>query len=326
MARTRKRNKTQEPIITSSPQTKYGLIPVNNLTYGNPNAAQDILIRKEGNFDYIANHYMDKPYPNNDGTYSAKELADIRKDMEKLQHDKVVELSIKFDEDLTGMLIDTAEKCGVSNPEGFVKELFEDINPIIMKLKFFYNRIRPYQLANIYKFPLNPMPTVSAQSPSYPSGHTVQSRVFSDILSFRYPDQQDMLDKFADKCSKSRCILGVHFPSDEVFGKQLSAGIVQDENFKHKYFNANKIAESVNDSKSPIKNYVNNNPGTEQFLNANQDDYGISNSIANDRGNNRQQQRGDMYTPPLTVNEDEIFGGLPKSPEGGMPPFGKGPQ
>ena len=51
--------------------------------------------------------------------------------MEKLQHDKVVELSIKFDEDLEGMFLDTAYKCGVSNPEGFVKELYKDINPII---------------------------------------------------------------------------------------------------------------------------------------------------------------------------------------------------
>ena len=323
MARTRKRNKKQEPINTSTPDTKYGLIPVNNLTYGNPNAAQDLLIRKEGSFDYIANYFMDKPYPNNDGTYAAKELKDIRKDMEKLQHDKVVELSIKFDEDLTHMFIDTAQKCGVANPVGFITELYEDINPIIMKLKFFYNRIRPYQLANIYKFPLNPMPTVSSQSPSYPSGHTVQSRVFADILSFRYPDQQDMLMKFADKCSKSRCILGVHFPSDEVFGKQLAAGIVKDDNFQNKYFNASKIAETVNDSRSPIKNYVNNNPNTENFFDANEGNYGISNSVG---GNPNQRQAPNKFSPPATVNEDEVFGGLPKAPEGGMPPFGQGPK
>lgn len=320
MARTRKRNKAQQPINTSTPQTKYGLIPVNNLTYGNPNAAQDILIRKEGDFDYIANYFMDKPYPNNDGTYAAKELKDIRKDMEKLQHDKVVELSIKFDEDLQGMLIDTAYKCGVDNPEGFIKELYTDINPIIMKLKFYYNRIRPYQLANIYKFPLNPMPTVSAQSPSYPSGHTVQSRVFAEILAFRYPDQQDMLNKFADKCSKSRMILGVHFPSDEVFGKQLAKGIVNDDNFKNKYFNASKIAESINESKSPIRNYVNNNPGTENYFDS-QQNYGISNSVPGSPQGN-QGQSPNRFAPPKTVNENEVFGGLPKAPEGGMPPFG----
>ena len=282
-------------INPNSPKTKFGLVTINELTFGNPNAAQDILIREEGDFDYIANHYMNKPYPNNDGQYAQNELEEIRGEMKKLQHDKVVELSVKFDEDLSGMLIETANKCGVSNPSNFVEELYKDINPIIMKLKYFYNRVRPYQLANILSYPLNPMPTVSAQSPSYPSGHTVQSQVFADILSFRYPDQQDMLIKFADKCSKSRMIMGVHFASDEIFGKQLSAGIIQDENFKAKYFNANKIAEGV--SESPIKNYMHNQGG----------------------GNNANLNP----SPPKILNENEVFGGLPKAPEGGMPPFGR---
>jgi len=294
MARTRKRTKNQPKpmaINPNSPKTKFGLVPINELTYGNPNAEQDILIREEGSYDYIANHYMQKPYPNNDGQYAQKELGLIREEMKKLKHDKVVELSVKFDEDLSGMLIETANKCGVSNATKFVSELYKDINPIIMKLKYYYNRVRPYQLANILSYPLNPMPTVSAQSPSYPSGHTVQSRVFAEILSFRYPDQQDMLMKFADKCSKSRIILGVHFPSDEIFGKQLSDGIILDENFKAKYFNANKIAEGV--SASPIKTYMQNQVGG--------------------------QKPNFNPTPPTIVDENEVFGGLPKAPEGNMP-------
>ena len=42
MARNRKRNNTKNSymsINSKSPKTKYGLIPVNELTYGNPNAA-----------------------------------------------------------------------------------------------------------------------------------------------------------------------------------------------------------------------------------------------------------------------------------------------
>ena len=295
MARTRKRNKNPQKTMAinpNSPKTKFGLVAINELTYGNPNAAQDILVREEGAFDYIANHYMEKPYPNNDGQYAFKELGSIREEMKKLQHDKVVELSVKFDEDLSGMLIETADKCGVSNPSKFIQELYKDINPIIMKLKYFYNRVRPYQLANILSYPLNPMPTVSSQSPSNPSGHTVQSRIFAEILSFRYPDQQDMLMKFADKCSKSRIIMGVHFPSDEIFGKQLSDGIILDESFKAKYFNVNKIAEGV--SESPIKNFMQNQGG----------------------GNNINLNNP---TPPKIVNENEVFGGIPKAPEGGMP-------
>ena len=299
MARTRKRKPQKQPmsINTISPKTKFGLVPINELTYGNPNAYQDILIREEGAYDYIANHYMQKPYPNNDGQYALKELGLIRDEMKKLKHDKVVELSVKFDEDLSGMLIEMANKCGVANPQEFVQGLYDDINPIIMKLKYFYNRIRPYQLANILSFSLNPMPTVSAQSPSYPSGHTVQAFVFAEILSFRYPDKEDMLMQFADKCSKSRLIMGVHFPSDEIFGKQLSAGIVKDENFKAKYFTANKIEEGVSSSQSPIKNYMNS-----------------------------QNQQGGMnpnnpafQQPPKVVSEDEIFGGMPKAPSNPMP-------
>ena len=233
---------------------------------------------------------MQKPYPNNDGEYAKKELEKIREEMKKLQHDKVVELSIKFDDDLSSMLVEMAQNCGVSNAEGFVKGLYKDINPIIMKLKYYYNRIRPYQLANILSYPLNPMPTVSGQSPSYPSGHTVQSKVFADVLSFRYPDQQDVLTKFSDKCAKSRCILGVHFPSDEIFGLQLAQGIINDENFKKKYFNANNISEGI--SQSPIKNYMNH---------------------PNQQGGMNRSQR-ESQVPPKTVNENEVFGGLPEAP------------
>ena len=241
MGRTRTKNRNNT--TTKSPSHKYGLIPVNNLTYGNPNAAQDILVRGEKKFDYIANHYMDKPYPNNDGKYVKNELEVIKKEMQKLEHAKVVTMCVKFDEDLRGMCADTASKCGVQSPDKFVDEVFSDIDSIIMKLKFYYNRIRPFQLANVYSFPLNPMPAVSANSPSYPSGHTVQSKVISDILTFRYPNHQDMLQRFAEKCSNSRLVLGVHFPSDEVFGLQVAAGIINDNNFKDKYFDVNKISE-----------------------------------------------------------------------------------
>ncbi len=89
---------------------------------------------------------------------------------------------------------------------------------------------------------------------------------------------------------------------------------------KNKYFNASKIAESIGDSKSPIKNYVNNNPGTENYFDS-QQDYGISNAVQNSPQGN-QGQTPNRFAPPKTVNENEVFGGLPKAPEGGMPPFG----
>ena len=320
MARTRNRRKKSRENQSFSPTTpnhKYGLITVNNITYGNPNAEQAILVEKLGTFDYIANHFMDKPYPDNDGKYSQRELEQITEQMKKLDNAKIVESSFAFDENLAGMCMDVAQKCGVSNPKKFVSSVFKDIDTIIMKLKFFYNRIRPFQLANIYKYPLNPMPTVSAQSPAYPSGHTVQSKVIADILSFKYPSHSNTLENFADKCSKSRIILGVHYPSDEVFGLQVASGICKDENFRKKYFSAQNIEQAVN--QSPPQSRPQQGPPHSQF-NPNGEVFGgMPDEYAGNPSNQKQENEEIFGGPPKAeqpipsnYRDDEVFGGLPR--------------
>ena len=216
--------------------------------------------------------------------------------MGNLAHTKVVELSLKFDEDLNTVMMETAEKCGVSNPHQFIKELVNDIGPIIMKLKFYYNRIRPYQLANVYGLALSPMPSCSADSPSYPSGHTLESRVFAEILSFRYPEHQDMLRKFAEKCALSRVMLGLHYPSDNVLSLQVSAAIVKDKNFRNKYFSFKKIEEEVQKPLPPQ-------------------------GPQSDAGSNWSEDEVFGGLPEMTqVNhgghqDSEVFGGLPTQPQ-----------
>ncbi len=205
----KRRNKSQNikdqkqryNIDPSSPKHKYGLIPVNNLTYGNPDAGQNVILQEVGKYDQLVEYFKDKPYPNNDGEYAKQELDEILKQMRNLKHKNVAEMCVRFDEDLPGMMVDIANQCGVENGEQLMQNVLKDTETIIMKLKFYYNRIRPYQLANIYGISLNPIPTHSGHSPAYPSGHTIQSKVFADILSFRYPDHQEVLHKFADQCA-----------------------------------------------------------------------------------------------------------------------------
>ena len=338
MAKTRKKRSKNNPSFeATSPNHKYGLVPVNGLTYGNPNASQTLLVEKIGPFDYIANHFMTKPYPDNDGKYAQNELVSITESMKKLEHEKVITMSFGFDEDLKGMCEDMANKCGIENSEAFVKSVFDDIGGIIMKLKFFYNRIRPYQLANIYKYPLNPMPTVSSQSPAYPSGHTIQSKVVADILSFKYPDQSSALENFADKCSQSRLILGVHYPSDAVFGLQIASVIGKDEGFRQKYYNQ-KILSSEN---KHFENYEEQLEGPPQRQSSLNDAHNPHHPMRpKDRGpqnkgafNNRMRNSQDFgmggdggvfgglptASPSIDhhLSDEEVFGGLPKKPNRG---------
>ena len=147
------------------------------------------------------------------------------------------------------------------------------------------------------------MPSVSSHSPSYPSGHTTQSEIFANVLSFRYPAHQDMLQKFADKCSKSRLILGVHFPSDAVFGKQLAAGIVRDENFKEKYFNAKTIGDSV-------ETQENIPPPGPAPLSESEEVFGGHPTQTQNENTNTDMDDG-----------SGVFGGLPKIPTGPPGPF-----
>lgn len=279
----------------SSPKHKYGLIPVNNLTYGNPNAGQDLLVREMGKYDNIVEHFKDKPYPNNDGEYATQELNDILSQMGKLKNEKVAQLCINFDEDLPGMMVDIAQQCGVQNAQQLMQSVLKDTETIIMKLKFYYNRIRPYQLANIYGISLNPIPTYSGHSPSYPSGHTIQAKVFTDILSFKYPAHQETLHKFADQCAKSRVMLGLHFPSDNIFGLQVAAALVRDERFNAKYFSSKNI--QIEASQNLEKEVYNNNI----------------------QGIQESEVFGGLPKPPQQVNptnlkESEIFGGIPTIP------------
>ena len=90
-----------------------------------------------------------------------------------------------------------------------------------MKLKFFYNRIRPFQLAIVYGYALNPMPTVSCLSPSYPSGHSAQSKLKANVLSDKYPELKEQYQDEAKKISDSRNVGRAHYKSDSTFGTRI---------------------------------------------------------------------------------------------------------
>jgi hypothetical protein len=332
MTRTRKKRTKKNPSFqTTTPNHKYGLVPVNSLTYGNPNALQSLLVEKVGPFDSLANHFMKKPYPDNDGKYAQNELVKITESMKKLEHEKIISMCLGFDEDLKGMCEDMANKCGMENSQQFVKSVFDDIGTIIMKLKFFYNRIRPYQLANIYQYPLNPMPTTSAQSPSYPSGHTIQSKVIADILTFKYPDQSSPLEKFAEKCSESRLILGVHYPSDSVFGLQIASVIGKDEGFRQKYYNQKVLSSENNHLDAyPEQPPQQPQPGSHPHHPMRPNDRGPQNKgpFNNSLGKTQNLGAGDesgvfgglpTQPPPIDhhLKDDEVFGGLPRQPQNG---------
>lgn len=97
-------------------------------------------------------------------------------------------------------------------------------NLIILALKYTINRLRPYQLSTGPAID-NVLPSTSAHTPAFPSGHSYQSFVLAKHLAKLFPDRRDALFKTAESIGQSRIAAGHHFPSDHAFGKKLALTI-----------------------------------------------------------------------------------------------------
>jgi len=100
--------------------------------------------------------------------------------------------------------------------------LIDSLKPIIIKLKEYYGRPRPAALAKSMGIDFLGDELDSAQSPSYPSGHAIQSYVMAKMLSDQFPEHEENLLKIAELVSQSRIDRGVHFPTDIKYGKEVA--------------------------------------------------------------------------------------------------------
>ena len=85
-----------------------------------------------------------------------------------------------------------------------------------------FNRPRPYQLADALNIPFDRYKTETSNTPSYPSGHTVQPKLVANYYATIYPEHKNGLFEGAIKSAMGRVRMGVHFPSDIEAGHDLA--------------------------------------------------------------------------------------------------------
>jgi len=124
------------------------------------------------------------------------------------------------------------ESKGQSYNAGYYVMLIRSLEPIIMKLKVYYDRPRPDALAKEMGIDFKGDYLASAQTPSYPSGHTIQAYVLAHVLSEQFPEHEENLLKIAEMISQSRIDRGVHFPTDIEHGREIASSIFSQ--MKHK--------------------------------------------------------------------------------------------
>ena len=110
-----------------------------------------------------------------------------------------------------------------------ISTITEEAAVLITKLKWKYNRARPYQIAEKYKVPFKALNSQTAHTPAYPSGHTIQAYLVASHISKIAPQHRKRLFQLADWISFSRLLGGYHWPSDVHFGKDVFRHIVNPE-------------------------------------------------------------------------------------------------
>ena len=93
---------------------------------------------------------------------------------------------------------------------------------ITLLLKTIFNRARPKQIYT----GLNIQTSISANTPAYPSGHCIQAYYLAKRLSIMYPNRSDEFYKLAEDCALARVYAGLHYPSDNDFGKYIAINIL----------------------------------------------------------------------------------------------------
>ena len=95
-------------------------------------------------------------------------------------------------------------------------KLIKDSAPVILELKKYHNRKRPYELDKNLKA----VKMKSMNTPSYPSGHSAQGMLIASVLKDKYGKAKAFM-KTAENISDSRNIAHAHYSSDSKNGTKL---------------------------------------------------------------------------------------------------------
>ena len=124
---------------------------------------------------------------------------------------------VKKYDDIEAAFEKTANEQGVKDyDKKIAAELIKKSAPVILKLKKYHDRPRPYDLDK----KLSSVKMESMNTPSYPSGHSAQSILIASVLKDKYGKGKAFMQT-AKNISDSRNMAHAHYASDSKNGNKL---------------------------------------------------------------------------------------------------------
>ena len=173
--------------------------------------------------------------PENNSQITKDEIEDLLK-ITSSRTDKQIELVYTVDKDPRLIFDPLLKKYNLEYPTQRADRIYKDvIFPVIMNLKWQYNRPRPYQLAPKFGREVDYIRTDSINTPAYPSGHTAHATMIASILSDMYPELSSEFYELANIAAKAREIQGVHYESDNDASMVIVGALWQDIRYEQPY-------------------------------------------------------------------------------------------
>ena len=167
------------------------------------------------------------PPPANDSNETRTELFKLLSYNNGVIDRKMVE---EFD-DMRKPYMELVNKYNLDVTKDDLQQIIDEGAKFTLKIKYKYNRPRPYQIAEHYgidDFKIHELDT--AKTPSYPSGHALQGRLIGLILTDKDPEHQNEYMAVSQRISDSRIMARAHYPSDKEYGEKLADELYEQMN------------------------------------------------------------------------------------------------
>ena len=193
-------------------------------------------------------------------------------------------------------------ELGAPYPAEEVSKVVQESAVLIGKLKWRYNRPRPYQMAAKFGIPFQPLDSNTAHSPSYPSGHAVQAYLVASFLSEKSPQHRQEFMDVAYDVAWSRVVAGYHWPSDCVYGHDIFRHIVMPAMpaairvAKSKFKNKREVPRADGEGTTTIYEY-----GPRQIAKRNKEKAQRVEKLRSSIGELRGKVKQDLKSPDPTV-------------------------
>lgn len=160
-------------------------------------------------------------YPDNNSSAVKKELKQVLDAMTNNREISKKELKTT-DKKPMSMFVKYLKENDIDHDKKFLQALYQDSSLIALKLKARYDRPRPEQLGPMVGYDIKSIKTETDDTPSFPSGHTLQAWTMAYYLASKHQDHKSQFFEIAEKIEKSRIIRGAHYPSDNKESKKLA--------------------------------------------------------------------------------------------------------